>query len=122
MSTAEPKFKRSEIVPGREARTLARRAVPQQQAAPVQGICTSCKHMATCIYMKELPRPVLSCDLFEGYAVQKSEPVLRNAGNGRLPRSSDTRKFTGLCASCQKIETCIYPKPEGGVWHCEEYE
>ncbi len=121
MSTTAPKFKRSEIFPGREARTLARRAVPQQQAAPVQGICASCRHMATCIYMKELPRPVLSCDLFEGHAVQKSEAVPRNAGNGRLPRSNP-RKFTGLCASCQKIETCIYPKPEGGVWHCEEYE
>jgi len=29
--------------------------------------------------------------------------------------------FLGLCVNCEDRETCIYPKPEGGVWRCEEY-
>ncbi|HTS66225.1 MAG TPA: hypothetical protein VMS37_25420 [Verrucomicrobiae bacterium] len=30
-------------------------------------------------------------------------------------------KFLGLCSNCDNRETCVYPKPEGGVWRCEEY-
>jgi hypothetical protein len=30
-------------------------------------------------------------------------------------------KFLGLCSNCDNRETCTYPKPEGGVWRCEEY-
>jgi len=28
----------------------------------------------------------------------------------------------GLCLTCARKKTCLHPKPEGGVWHCEEYE
>jgi DNA-binding NtrC family response regulator len=43
-----------------------------------------------------------------------------------VPRpSSDngehSTKFLGLCSNCDNRETCAYPKPEGGVWRCEEY-
>jgi len=31
-------------------------------------------------------------------------------------------KYKGLCKNCKKKETCILPKPEAGIWHCEEYE
>ena len=27
-----------------------------------------------------------------------------------------------LCKNCKKNETCQLPKPEGGIWHCEDYE
>ena len=28
----------------------------------------------------------------------------------------------GLCRNCKKEKTCKLPKPEGGVWRCEDYE
>lgn len=28
----------------------------------------------------------------------------------------------GLCASCVHNPTCDFPRPESGVWRCEEYE
>ena len=28
----------------------------------------------------------------------------------------------GLCVNCTKDETCTLPRPEGGVWRCEEFE
>jgi hypothetical protein len=31
-------------------------------------------------------------------------------------------KYTGLCSTCENSETCTFQKPEGGVWHCEEYK
>ncbi len=27
----------------------------------------------------------------------------------------------GLCANCALFENCTLPRPESGVWHCEEY-
>lgn len=42
----------------------------------------------------------------------------RTSRNGE----TDDRRFKGLCVNCAYRETCLYPKPEGGVWHCEEYE
>ena len=31
-------------------------------------------------------------------------------------------RVRGLCATCIHQATCTFPKPLGGVWHCEEYE
>jgi hypothetical protein len=31
-------------------------------------------------------------------------------------------KFKGLCLNCENRKTCIFSKPEEGVWRCEEYE
>lgn len=28
----------------------------------------------------------------------------------------------GLCINCDVRDTCTFPKPEGGVWFCEEYQ
>ena len=28
----------------------------------------------------------------------------------------------GLCADCQRCETCALRKPDGGIWSCSEYE
>lgn len=28
----------------------------------------------------------------------------------------------GLCINCENRNTCKYIKPDGGVWHCEEYK
>jgi len=35
-------------------------------------------------------------------------------------KNSDNYK--GLCRNCKKQKTCKLPKPEGGVWRCEDYE
>ncbi|HQI02878.1 MAG TPA: hypothetical protein PLA18_16505 [Deltaproteobacteria bacterium] len=32
------------------------------------------------------------------------------------------RKALGLCSNCVNREVCRFPRPESGVWHCEEYK
>jgi hypothetical protein len=46
---------------------------------------------------------------------QDKEQDSGTSRNGDVP-------LKGLCMNCAYRETCLYPKPEGGVWHCEEYE
>ncbi len=35
---------------------------------------------------------------------------------------NDSPSARGLCSNCENSGSCNYPKPEGGVWHCEEYK
>ena len=39
----------------------------------------------------------------------------------RAGQKKDGEEFKGLCVNCANRHTCLFPKPEGGVWHCEEY-
>jgi hypothetical protein len=34
---------------------------------------------------------------------------------------AEPRLFRGLCINCDVRHTCMFPRPEEGVWHCEEY-
>jgi hypothetical protein len=31
-----------------------------------------------------------------------------------------TTELKGLCVQCARRDSCTYPKPAGGVWHCDE--
>ena len=37
------------------------------------------------------------------------------------PPKKHESEFKGLCVNCASRHTCLFPKNEGGVWHCEEY-
>ena len=36
-------------------------------------------------------------------------------------RGKGKHKVLGLCSDCVLRKECLFPKPESGVWHCEEY-
>ena len=38
-----------------------------------------------------------------------------------ISEGADVTKNRGLCSICEDREVCAFPKPEGAVWHCEEY-
>ncbi|MGA2773256.1 MAG: hypothetical protein ABSG26_20825 [Bryobacteraceae bacterium] len=89
-----------------------------------RGVCAACKYDPSCIYEADSGRAIWQCEQFE-LGLRPSTP-----GNGRAPAisfetaSPDLRQLSnhlGLCSNCDNRETCIYPKPEGGIWRCEEY-
>ena len=81
-----------------------------------QGLCSTCNKNNACSHAKDTEQPVLQCEEFDGYA---ADPA-RAKGKTTIGEK-DSGKYKGLCANCGIRETCTYPKPEGGVWHCEEY-
>ena len=93
-----------------------------------QGLCSCCKGASTCTYPKTLGRPILECDEFDGILapslglVHPRNVTPMNPAHQANPRGSDFKGYRGLCSNCEQRSTCTYPKPEGGVWHCEEYE
>ena len=90
------------------------------------GICSTCRTASTCMYLRSSPKPILRCEEYEEFPYKpKNNPVEKNmslskdnpAGNpGKKP------KYSGLCINCKNRDTCKFIKPQGGVWHCEEYE
>ena len=95
-------------------------------ATKARGICSVCKHEADCIYPRSTGQIVLNCGQFE--PCPPIAPPPRDRARVELERlweksaseESET-KFKGLCCSCEDRHVCIYPKPIGGVWRCEEY-
>jgi hypothetical protein len=91
------------------------------------GLCSCCSCAPACTYSRDSGRSVLQCDEFDGISpplnkmMKRMEKPSVNRFSGPIPDAQSLSILRGLCAYCDRLTTCTYPKPEGGVWHCEEY-
>jgi hypothetical protein len=91
-------------------------AVPAQKTPTPLGLCATCKLAAVCTFPRKPGHPVRFCDEFEGEEkVEEAKPKVS-------PKKVPENDLKGLCRLCDKAATCTFPKGEGGVWFCEEYE
>jgi hypothetical protein len=81
------------------------------------GICITCTRAGDCTYARDPGRPVWDCEDFVADTKAKPNPFKSHHAKER-----STNQKLGLCENCSDIETCTYPKPEGGVWCCEQYQ
>ena len=89
------------------------------------SLCTNCKNYPDCTFKKNRQTPSIYCEEFEVATC----PSVKTIRKGESPETTlvnvedeDSGKFIGLCSNCDIRRTCAFPKPEGGVWHCEEYQ
>jgi len=88
------------------------------------GLCSTCKNASFCTYPQDPDKPVFYCEEFE---IEKPAPIrtarkeMPQATKSYVTKDKDSTEFIGLCSNCDNRRTCSFPKPEGGVWHCEEY-
>jgi hypothetical protein len=93
-----------------------------------RGLCSTCRNEPTCTYPRDSERPVWQCEEFDGeLTALRNPPGSSDAPSNRLElrppaEEKHSSKYVGLCLICDNRETCTFPKPEGGVWHCEEYQ
>ena len=85
------------------------------------GVCAACKYDPDYIYEALSGGVILQCEQFElAFPAQVARPTSARprawSGNAK-----DTGGYAGLCSNCENRSSCVYPKPEGGVWHCDEY-
>lgn len=57
----------------------------------------------------------------EADSVQQKTDVSEERLIISVAENSDAAPFKGLCFNCDNRDNCMLPKPEEGVWHCEEY-
>lgn len=86
-----------------------------------RGLCLTCNNAPTCIfYQRNGSRIVWYCELFDDYVpVQELQKPEKKVESKTEEKSKG--KFKGLCVNCEDRDTCTFTKPEGGIWHCEEY-
>jgi len=96
----------------------AERVVKHQRPSP-GGLCRDCSKAATCTFPRDPSRPVWSCDEFDGANLTPTHPPAP-AVRTVTEESGEATELKGLCRECTNRFTCSYPKPLGGVWHCDE--
>jgi hypothetical protein len=89
-----------------------------------RGLCSTCKHAPSCTFPRDPEKPAFYCEEFE----IEIAPARTRAGEDTAQSSAsfvgakESARLIGLCSDCEGRQTCVFPKPEGGVWHCEEYQ
>jgi len=91
-------------------------------------LCSTCVHYPDCSFRNVSITSIFFCEEFRlmpawTEAVEAGKRLF-TSGLVRMdpsPVETDKSKLMGLCRNCLNRRTCIYPKPPGGVWHCEEY-
>jgi len=90
-----------------------------------RSLCFNCSNAADCTFQKDRQKPSLYCEEFEIATC----PSVKTTRKDRSPQTSsidteddDSGKLIGLCSNCGNRRTCTFPNPEGGIWHCEEYQ
>ncbi len=95
------------------------------RSATPRGLCVTCNHVSACAYAASAQQPTLSCELFDNvdglHAAALASAALVGGSTAHRAEGADARPVRGLCANCDLWGTCALPRPESGVWHCEEY-
>lgn len=86
------------------------------------GLCTTCVNEPVCTFPRSVDRPVMTCEEFDGVVEVKPRLAVESPRLSERFAVANREWFPGLCTTCEKRETCTFPKPEGGVFNCEEFE
>lgn len=94
----------------------------KSKKAEPQGLCINCKHRETCMLLRGHREPIQFCETYEvetPFSLKNVREPSKKVKPNKSMKTSETYK--GLCSNCSNREVCTFPKPECGVWHCEEY-
>ena len=105
-----------------EAETVPSERVSSTSMSRRRGLCMTCRHAAYCTFPIYEERPVFQCEEFEIESMPAAKHPIVTATEEVRPNTSNNKRLLGLCFNCDLRDTCKFPMPEGGVWHCEEYE
>ena len=92
-----------------------------------RDLCVTCNNAPICTSRKDFKRPVYFCEEFDDYVPPKKGVRVQKSASSpehacKSPAGEISGQHLGLCLNCAHHETCTYPRPAGGIWHCEEYE
>jgi hypothetical protein len=90
-----------------------------------RGLCSTCRHASACTFPADVQRPAFYCEEFEIEIAPVRKTSKGNASHSTVSPIAvpeESAELIGLCSDCESRHTCIFPKLEGGIWHCEEYK
>ncbi|MDD5233438.1 MAG: hypothetical protein PHG91_08585 [Syntrophales bacterium] len=84
------------------------------------GLCSTCVYSGNCALRRNSSHGVQFCEEYE-VENRPAAPPPPPANPFRRRVERPPVRVLGLCSNCDNYPTCSFPKPEAGVWHCEEY-
>jgi hypothetical protein len=92
-----------------------------------EGLCSTCKYSSRCTLTKAPGQGIHFCEEYEAGDGSHAGRKGRRCASAAKLMISDTKPrasgaVLGLCGNCVHRITCRFPRPESGVWHCEEYQ
>ena len=84
-----------------------------------RDLCSTCNHAQSCGNRGTPEKPIFYCEEFDAYIPES--PKKTSISESAPIEMINSDQYKGLCSNCENRETCLLPKPEGGIWHCEEY-
>jgi hypothetical protein len=85
-----------------------------------RALCSTCNYVQGCTTTRgKAKMMVTQCEEFDDYQPPPPAPQTAAPSTLHKPARNDYR---GLCATCAHLSSCTFVKPQGGVWHCEEYQ
>ncbi|MDQ7826573.1 MAG: hypothetical protein RDV48_27470 [Candidatus Eremiobacteraeota bacterium] len=100
----------------------------EEKRIEYKGLCKTCENQNHCTFPRDASKPVFQCEEFKGQEISPVSTIEKfvsshaKANINKKPLKDDNWSYRGLCRTCEISDTCVFPKPEGGVWHCEEYQ
>ena len=85
-----------------------------------RDLCSNCDNGDACCGRTRPTRPIFFCEEFVVFGAEPASEPDRSA-EAKPRKAWSANGHIGLCVNCENAKTCVLPKPEGGVWHCEEY-
>jgi hypothetical protein len=104
------------------------RTFPNIKTKVFYDLCSTCVHAKHCTFPQDPMTPVHQCEEFDDRvevaprATKKRKELEADAAVKAKNDQEKESHYKGLCSDCGSRHTCVFPKPEGGVWYCEEYE
>lgn len=90
------------------------------QKSKSQGICPTCGSFPECTYIVNADKPLFECDYFDRGA--SAQPVnIKIVTTRKKDGNNGSNGIAGICTDCQKHTACDFPKPELGIWECNNY-
>lgn len=87
------------------------------------GICSTCESSPACVYPANKNQKILLCEEFNSESKKTPDKEIPTRINSENKSAANVNgKYKGLCRDCENRESCVYPKNEAGIWHCEEYK
>jgi len=100
---------------------LEKKAAADIEKDVINDICTTCNHYQICSNRRDRKRPIWFCEEFDDYVPVKEIKLETDYKASFKKVNKETQQFKGLCSNCENRKTCKLQKPNGGIWHCEEY-
>ncbi len=85
-------------------------------------LCPNCRNISKCTLRKDRTKQKSYSEEFK----IGINPSIQATGGKKISQAASgvpdvLNEFIGICGNCNNRKVCSYSKPEGGIWHCEEY-